>query len=322
MKMQRILIFIALILFVIAVAFAGCGNAGEGDGLDEQNESDKIDDKINIGTEDQTNETKSDDEALTEVEKLKQTKACPSCDLSQADLSAIDLADADLSGANLTKANLSNTDLSGANLRASILTQADLSMTNLSGANLSGAKINLADLNASNLSNADLRNANLNGADLTDADLSGANLDRATTEDTIFNNIITDENTKGINIEENDTAEDTPENTSNDANEEQTEKAKLDPDRWIGKYSGLVEDEFMDLNMNEDYTFKMYFKDELFLTGDVIDLSKYYVDLDPFDPREETGEVIRQNLILRLGKNFEKVYFDKGGFEYSLDKIE
>jgi uncharacterized protein YjbI with pentapeptide repeats len=75
------------------------------------------------------------------IQQLLKTNACPSCNLSGADLSQIRLAHADLSGANL-----------------------------------SGAKLNLADLTGANLQEADLERADLSGADLSFADLEGANL--------------------------------------------------------------------------------------------------------------------------------------------------
>ena len=63
------------------------------------------------------------------------------CDLSDANLSRINLAYADLSNANLSGANLSNAYLGGANLSNASLIGADLRSANLSGANLHGANI-------------------------------------------------------------------------------------------------------------------------------------------------------------------------------------
>ncbi len=75
------------------------------------------------------------------ITTLQQTKNCPQCDLSGA--------------------NLIRMDLSGANLE---------------GANLSRAKLNLTNLTEANLRGADLREVGFGGADLADADLRGANL--------------------------------------------------------------------------------------------------------------------------------------------------
>lgn len=75
------------------------------------------------------------------ITTLQQTKNCPQCDLSGA--------------------NLNRMDLSGANLE---------------GANLSRAKLNLANLTGANLRKADLRDVVFGGADLAEADLRGADL--------------------------------------------------------------------------------------------------------------------------------------------------
>ena len=125
------------------------------------------------------------------LKKLLDTKKCPNCDLSKANLSGVDLS----------KANLKNANLSGANLYGANLSNANLKKANLSGANLKKARMNLAKLHGANLSDtnleeaslsmaifiraklrnanlhrADLGMANLNGADLTDANLTEANL--------------------------------------------------------------------------------------------------------------------------------------------------
>ena len=84
-------------------------------------------------------------------EKLLQTNRCPDCDLSEVDLSGLNLRNAFLPRANLQKANLIGTDLRGAFLQE-------------------------AKLQEAKLINADLRGANLNFADLTNANLTYANL--------------------------------------------------------------------------------------------------------------------------------------------------
>lgn len=78
-------------------------------------------------------------EVKENITLLAETKSCPQC--------------------NLSGANLNRFDLSGANLE---------------GANLSRAKMSLVNLSGANLKNADMREAVLNGADLADANLSGA----------------------------------------------------------------------------------------------------------------------------------------------------
>lgn len=70
------------------------------------------------------------------VAKLKNTNACPRCDLSGANLQEADLRDANLSRANLSRANLS-----GAYLTRAYLGEADLQGTNLTGAHLQRADL-------------------------------------------------------------------------------------------------------------------------------------------------------------------------------------
>ena len=60
------------------------------------------------------------------LKRLLETKQCPKCDLSYADLRGANLSYADLRGANLSHADLRGANLTGANLR---------------GANLQGAKL-------------------------------------------------------------------------------------------------------------------------------------------------------------------------------------
>ncbi|SVB26347.1 uncharacterized protein METZ01_LOCUS179201, partial [marine metagenome] len=71
-----------------------------------------------------------------DLEKLKTTGSCESCDLSGADLYEMDLFKANLTGANLKEVDLTLADLTLANLQSADLTGAILDETNLSGANL------------------------------------------------------------------------------------------------------------------------------------------------------------------------------------------
>ena len=64
-----------------------------------------------------------------DLEQLKTTNSCPSCDLQAADLNYVDLAGANLANADLRKAQLFMTNLRGANL-----TGANLAHANLAGA--------------------------------------------------------------------------------------------------------------------------------------------------------------------------------------------
>ena len=106
---------------------------------------------------------------IPSLKKLLDTKKCPNCDLSKANLSGADLNRANLSGANLSDANLSLANLTKANL-----SNANLSNAILRGANLYGANLSFANLKGADLYGANLRNAILSDTNLSDADLKGA----------------------------------------------------------------------------------------------------------------------------------------------------
>ena len=98
----------------------------------------------------------------TEVQKnisiLQQTKRCPQCDLSGANLIRMDLTDADLEGANLARVRFNLTNLAGANLRNSNLREATFGGADLAGADLQGA-----DLRGTSLTGAYLQGTLLDG---------------------------------------------------------------------------------------------------------------------------------------------------------------
>lgn len=75
------------------------------------------------------------------LKQLRETKHCPKCDLSGADLSGVDLSFAVLVGANLSRANLSRANLSNADLSRANLKKADLSYANLDRAYLDKANL-------------------------------------------------------------------------------------------------------------------------------------------------------------------------------------
>ena len=102
-------------------------------------------------------------------------------DLSQADLSGIDLRKAgfggtDLRGAQITEADLDHADLRGANLSQANLSGTDLSNSDMHGVIAATANFSSVDLCDSDLSGADLRGLDFTGADLESANLSGSNL--------------------------------------------------------------------------------------------------------------------------------------------------
>ena len=117
---------------------------------------------------------------IPSLKKLLDTKKCPNCDLSKANLKGANLRGANLSGANLSDAILSGANLFNANLNNAILKGANLRVKNLNGADLNGA-----DLYGANLNNAILKGANLSGANLKGARLSYANLKGAIMEGVI-----------------------------------------------------------------------------------------------------------------------------------------
>lgn len=107
--------------------------------------------------------------------------------LSEADMSEAELFDSDLSQANLKMAALAGADLSGANLSDTELYKADLTGAFLTGVDLSNAYLaeaifKGADLRGTNLQEADLTSADVSGADLSHSDLTGANLTHANIE--------------------------------------------------------------------------------------------------------------------------------------------
>ncbi len=94
----------------------------------------------------------------------------------QRDFTKVNLSEANLTGVNLTEADLTGADLYGVNLTGADLSGADLYGVNLTGADLSRADLSGADLYGVNLTGADLSGADLTGADLSRADLSRADL--------------------------------------------------------------------------------------------------------------------------------------------------
>lgn len=141
----------------------------EGDLVRETASQQKINEE-NTDTEEERGNVKKENLLM-----LKDMNQCPSCDLS----------DMDLSGLNLESANLSEADL----------TRVDLKGVNLSYASLEGANVSNA-----NLSKANLSGAGLSGADFTDADLSGADFTGADITNTVFEGVIVDELTNGLDI--------------------------------------------------------------------------------------------------------------------------
>ena len=82
--------------------------------------------------------------------KLKNTKKCIECDLTDLNLSRLILRRVNLSGSDLSGSDLSGSDLSGSNLSRVNLSRVNLSGTNLKNINLTGTNLNriIIDLKA------------------------------------------------------------------------------------------------------------------------------------------------------------------------------
>jgi len=89
--------------------------------------------------------------------QLLETRGCPQCDLSGA--------------------NLNRLDLSGVNLEGANLSRAQMALTNLSGANLKNCDLREAIFNGADLAEIDLRGADLTGASMVGAYMYGALMD-------------------------------------------------------------------------------------------------------------------------------------------------
>lgn len=111
-------------------------------------------------------------------------------DLTYADLSGTDLFRVNLSYANLFNANLSYANLSDANLFNVILSYADLSHVNLFCADLSDANLSYANLSYANLAHANLYHTNIIYADLSNTVLIKTKLREVVTQNIIGKKII------------------------------------------------------------------------------------------------------------------------------------
>ncbi|MBD0363395.1 MAG: pentapeptide repeat-containing protein, partial [Coleofasciculus sp. C3-bin4] len=78
------------------------------------------------------------------LKQLLDTKACPQCDLTDAQLMDANLQEANLIGAKLDGAQLKGANLTRANLQGAELRGVQLSAANLKGANLGEANLNYA----------------------------------------------------------------------------------------------------------------------------------------------------------------------------------
>jgi hypothetical protein len=86
-----------------------------------------------------------------------------------------------------------------------------------------------------------------------------------------------------------------------------TETTIKDEKKWVGHYEGIIDDSMMDLELNKDYSFKMYVGGMLYIDGRVIYLGPKYVDLSPGRGRA--------NLLVKYSEN--GVFFEKNQVEIS-----
>jgi len=105
---------------------------------------------------------------LNAVQQLRDTGSCAGCNLSGADLNALQAANGDLSFSNMTGADVYRAALAGANM---------------AGATMSDANMRHADLSGADLSGAILTGTNLEGANLTGANMAAVLVDAYTTTD-------------------------------------------------------------------------------------------------------------------------------------------
>jgi uncharacterized protein YjbI with pentapeptide repeats len=99
-------------------------------------------------------------------------------------------AGAGLSGRDLTDADLSNLDLRGADLTGGVLARANLSGARLDGAKLSQANLAAVQAQGTSFRGADLTAANLHGASLEAADFAQATLESANLSEAMCNRAV------------------------------------------------------------------------------------------------------------------------------------
>jgi uncharacterized protein YjbI with pentapeptide repeats len=319
--MKRLNISFIFLLILISISFVDC--------------SDKKAESVNEKTEEITIEESTYQD---NIERLLTTKECENCDfthslLTETDISNSKLMGADFSGgsdvsssdftkSDLRKTNFHQADISlskfvEANLTDAILKEAILNKSDLSGAilknsDLSGASLKEARLNSSNLTNAKLTEANLNFATLIGADLTGADFSNAVLNGADFSNaILTNAIFKDVKVDKNTIGLENIVKIPIKETKTKTETKIKDEKKWVGHYEGIIDDSMMDLELNKDYSFKMYVGGMLYIDGRVIYLGPKYVDLSPGRGRA--------NLLVKYSEN--GVFFEKNQVEIFLKRV-
>ena len=98
------------------------------------------------------------------IEKLKEKNACADCNLRDADLSNLALANVNLRNADLTNANFKSTILRNADFRNARLRNAEFRQATLDGADFKGADLSGASFRGADVSNVDFSVVDISGA--------------------------------------------------------------------------------------------------------------------------------------------------------------
>ncbi len=178
----------------------------------------------------------NNDDLKTDIQILRETNICVSCELSNEDLSGENLSEADISSSTMNSTNFSN--------------------ANLTVANLSNSSLISANFNEANLSDANLRNTDLSKAIFIKANLMGADFTGAYIKDAVFKDTITDENTKGLN---------NTKETNNDS-----EKNK----KWVGVYkevNNINHGQLRKIKLNNNNTFILSIGNNKGNKGEIVD---------------------------------------------------
>ena len=107
----------------------------------------------------------------SQVASVKAGKACPGCNLFQADFDY-----EDISGKNLTGARIRQSDLSLSTADRTNFSRADLSFANMYGMRATGANFSRANLAQATLVGGYFSGSTFAGANLTSANISGADM--------------------------------------------------------------------------------------------------------------------------------------------------
>ena len=120
------------------------------------------------------------------IERLIRDRACPGCDLHEADFRRLDLSGVDLRGADLEGANFYYANLDGAQLEGANLIDINLSYASARGVDFDGADMRYAIFDHTDLTNSTLVNVDLRESFIREANFTGAVLDGANMADTLF----------------------------------------------------------------------------------------------------------------------------------------